>query len=64
MKTMKSFFLVVIFGQLMNHTSLAQEEKSYLITVTKLHWNMEVENLADLEKNFKQKLRIVQSYLE
>ncbi|NNT70721.1 hypothetical protein HKT18_00695 [Flavobacterium sp. IMCC34852] len=46
MKTMKSIFLVVIFGLLMSNTSFAQEEKSYLITVTKLHWNMELENFS------------------
>lgn len=49
MKTMKSIFLVVIFGLLMSNIGFAQEEKSYLITVTKLHWNMELENFSNEE---------------
>lgn len=47
MKTMKSIFLAALLGLLlMSNSGLAQEEKSYLITVTKLHWNMNLENFS------------------
>lgn len=44
---MKSIFLAAILGLLlMGNTGFAQEEKSYLVTVVKLHWNMNLENFS------------------
>ena len=45
MKTIKQTFLIAVFGMLLwSNSSIAQEEKSYLITVTKVHWNMDLKN--------------------
>lgn len=47
MKTIKQTFLVALLGLLlMSNVTIAQEAKSYLITVTKLHWNMDLENFS------------------
>lgn len=48
MKTIKQTFLVVLFGiLLLSNSSIAQEDKSYLITVTKLHWNMDFKDFSE-----------------
>lgn len=40
-------FLVALFGLLLlGNKSFAQDEKSYLVTVTKLHWNMNLKNFS------------------
>lgn len=50
MKKMKAIFLVVVFGTLlMSNYSFAQDEKSNLVTVTKLHWNMDNKNFSNEE---------------
>ncbi len=47
MKTIKIFFLVAFLGTLLLSTKTsAQDDKSYLITVTKLHWNMDLQNFS------------------
>ncbi|WP_168710266.1 hypothetical protein [Flavobacterium sangjuense] len=47
---MKTIFLAVILGLLlMSNTSFAQDGKSYLVTVTKLHWNMDNKSFSNDE---------------
>jgi len=47
MKTMKSIFLAALLSLLlMSNKSVAQDDKSYLVTVTKLHWNMDLKNFS------------------
>ncbi|WP_333599210.1 hypothetical protein [Flavobacterium sp.] len=42
---MKSIFLVALLSLLlMGNKSIAQDDKSYLVTVTKLHWNQDMKN--------------------
>ena len=44
---MKIIFLAAIFGFLLvSSPTQAQAEKNYLVTVTKLHWNMNLENFS------------------
>ena len=50
MKTMKIIFLIAVFGTLlMSNSGFAQDDKSYLVTVTKLHWNQENKNFSNDE---------------
>lgn len=45
MKKIKQTLLATLFVMLLlSNSSSAQEDKSYLITVTKLHWNMNLKN--------------------
>ncbi|HWR94146.1 MAG TPA: hypothetical protein VN192_02985 [Flavobacterium sp.] len=45
MKTIKFGLMSIFMGLILLSSSVfAQEEKSYIVTVTKLHWNMELEN--------------------
>ena len=47
---MKTIFLAVVFGMLlMGNSTFAQDYKSYLVTVTKLHWNMDNKNFSNDE---------------
>lgn len=47
---MKAIFLVAVCGMLlMGNTSSAQDDKSYLVTATKLHWNMDNKNFSNDE---------------
>ncbi|WP_395045594.1 hypothetical protein [Flavobacterium sp.] len=47
MKTIKQTFVIALFGLLlMSNSSIAQDEKSYLITVTKMHWNMNLDDFS------------------
>lgn len=47
---MKSILLALVLGLLlMSNNGFAQEEKSYLVTVTKHHWNMDLENFSNDE---------------
>jgi hypothetical protein len=47
MKTMKAFLVVALFSMLlMSNSGFAQDDKSYLVTVTKLHWNMDLDNFS------------------
>lgn len=48
MKKMKTIFLASIFGMLlMGNKGFAQDDKTYLVTVTKLHWNMDNKNFSN-----------------
>lgn len=50
MKTIKQTILIAFFGLLLlSNSSIAQEEKSYLVTVTKLHRNMNLKNFSNDE---------------
>lgn len=47
MKTIKQTFLATLFGVcLMSNSSIAQDEKQYFVTATKLHWNMNNETFS------------------
>lgn len=47
MKTIKQTFLIALFGLLLvSNSSIAQGEKTYLITVTKMHSNMNMKNFS------------------
>ncbi|WP_162126520.1 hypothetical protein [Flavobacterium phycosphaerae] len=47
MKTMKVCLVVALFSVLlMSNKSFAQDDKSYIVTVTKLHWNMDLDNFS------------------
>ena len=47
MKTMKTLCLAALFCLLlMSNKGTAQGDKSYLVTVTKLHWNMDLDNFS------------------
>ncbi|MEO5775403.1 MAG: hypothetical protein ABIQ27_00775 [Flavobacterium sp.] len=50
MKKAKAIFLAVVLGMLlMGNTSFAQDEKNNLVTVTKLHWNIDNKNFSNDE---------------
>ena len=44
MKTIKTLLATVFTLLLLSNSSIAQEEKSYLITVSKAHWNMDLKD--------------------
>jgi hypothetical protein len=47
---MKTIFLAVAFGMLLTgNNGFAQEEKNNLVTVTKMHWNMDLKNFSNDE---------------